>query len=49
MNLNVRILIYIFNYADDEMHKYSFIVFPCGEIQKKNIYFCNMERIKCFL
>lgn len=37
MNLNVPVLIYIFNDADDEMHKYSFIVFPHGEIQKKNI------------
>ena len=36
MNLNVPVLIYIFNDGDDEMHKYSFIVFPHGEIQKKN-------------
>jgi hypothetical protein len=36
MNLNVPVLIYIFNDGDDEMHKYSFIVFPHGKIQKKN-------------
>lgn len=50
MNLNVPVLIYIFNDGDDEMHKYSFIVFPHGKnTKRKTLYFWNMDKIKCFL
>lgn len=46
MNLNVPVVIYIVKDADDEMHKYSFIVFPRGEIQKKNILLLQHGRNK---
>ena len=45
MNLNVPVLIYIFNDGDDEMHKYSFIVFPHGEIQKKNTHELGLDKV----